>query len=149
MLNLKDKIVCIVASDYYKDLNEITLDNSVKALLKYGFEANNIKIKKVAGSFEIPIVLKNALSFYKPCFAVCFGVIMKGETDHHKYLSYSLSNMVQKISLDENVPVAFGVITVNSVAQALDRVCGKAGNIAVDCIKAGFSTFKILNDIKK
>ncbi|MEO0144814.1 MAG: 6,7-dimethyl-8-ribityllumazine synthase [candidate division WOR-3 bacterium] len=135
-------MIGIVASKFNSIITESLVNGAKKVL-----EENNLKyeIFWVNGSFEIPIMIK--LLSKKKNFDgfIAIGCIIKGETDHNEYIAKAVSYGIMKISLELSIPITFGILTVNSLEEALNRAGGKYGNKGEESAKALIS---ILNNLK-
>jgi 6,7-dimethyl-8-ribityllumazine synthase len=116
----------------FSRFNEFIGDGLLKAaydcLIKHGVIENNIDIIKVPGAFEIPVTAERIASKKKYDAIICLGVIIKGETPHFEYVSATTSNGISQVSQKYSLPVIFGVLTTNTIEQAIERAGTKAGN---------------------
>jgi len=109
-----------------------------------GVSQDNITIVWVPGTFEIPGVA-NLMAVSKKFDAlICLGAVIKGETDHHEYISYSASDGISKIAVENNLPVIFGVLTTDNIDQAFDRCGGRDS----EYITTARGTEKSLDDLE-
>ena len=122
--------IAIVVSEWNADITERLLDGCKTALRKLEVEDRHIRIIRVPGAFELPIGAQMLLEECDPLpsAVICLGCIIKGETDHFKFVSHSVSSGVKDISLKYNLPVIFGVLTDDNKEQSLDRSGGALGN---------------------
>src|SRR6188508_2261431 len=90
-------------------------------------DQKQVAVIRVPGSFEIPLVAKRAALSKKYDGIVALGCVLRGETPHFEYISSAVSNGLEQVALETGVPIGFGVLTVNTVQQAMDR-CGESGN---------------------
>jgi len=116
----------IVVSEFNSDITEPMLTGALTTLRQWGVKEQNIKVVHVPGSFEIPYGCKKLLSGQKkPSAIVALGCVIKGETDHEKYIAMTVARGIMDLTLATGVPIAFGVITPNSLEQAKVRSTGK------------------------
>ncbi len=114
----------IVVSRFNADITERMLKGALEVLRAWKVKERNIEIMRVPGSFEIPFGCLKLLKHRKPHAIITIGCIVKGETDHDRYLAYAVSYGIMHLSLEHNVPISFGVITTNNLAQAKVRSSG-------------------------
>lgn len=125
--NAKSIRIGIAVSEWHPEVTEELFEGAERMLLKNGISRKNILRKNSPGSFELPLTAQFLLK--KKCNAViCLGCVIKGETDHYEYICSTVSKGILDVSLLHNKPVAFGVLTTNSLEQALNRAGGKFGN---------------------
>lgn len=120
--NLK---IGIVVSRFNTDITERMLKGALEVLRAWKVKERNVEVVWVPGSFEIPFGCLKLIKRKKPDAIVTVGCIVKGETDHDRYLAYAVSYGIMHLSLEHNVPISFGVITTNNLAQARARSSGK------------------------
>ncbi len=112
----------------FNDLVTSRLEEGAKdCLIRHGVSAEDIKTVLVPGAFEIPLAAKWAAE-ENPDGVICLGAVIRGGTPHFDYVSAEVSKGVASVSLDSSVPVSFGVLTCDSLDQALERAGSKAGN---------------------
>lgn len=116
----------VVVSEFNSDITERMLTGALTTLRQWGVKEQNIRVVRVPGSFELPYGCAKLLSGKKkPDALVALGCVIKGETDHDRYISTSVAQGIMDLTLTRGVPIAFGVITPNSLAQAKVRSAGK------------------------
>ncbi len=118
----------IIMSRFNGFVTERMVEGAIDMLLKHNAYESNIDIIKVPGSFELPLAVKRAARSAKYDALIAIGAIIRGETPHFDYLASETTNRLSTISLEFEIPVAFGVITTETVEQAIDRAGGKVGN---------------------
>tara|TARA_Y100001970_G_C13882662_1_gene674609 strand:- start:72 stop:476 length:405 start_codon:yes stop_codon:yes gene_type:complete len=109
--------ICIVVSDYYKDISMDLLNGSISELKKNGYK--NIKIKFVSGAFEIPNVISRNIKKFDAFLAL--GCIIKGQTDHYTFISQAVTSGLMNLTIQSCKPIGFGVLTCNNLKQAKIR----------------------------
>ncbi len=124
--------VGIVVAEFNADITEAMLDGALEALAEWSVADTNIEILRVPGAFELPYGCLKLLEHGKKDALVAIGCVIKGETDHDKYIASVASEGLMKLSLDYKVPVGFGVLTPNTLEQAKARSTGEsnAGKVA-------------------
>lgn len=114
--------VGVVVSEFNADITKRLLQNCLAGLKKYGVEDKNIKIVRVAGAVEIPLILQALAQRKKYDCLVALGAVIRGDTPHFEYVCKIVAEGVLRVSLDHSVPVGFGVLTCNTKKQALARL---------------------------
>ncbi|MBP2026806.1 6,7-dimethyl-8-ribityllumazine synthase [Acetoanaerobium pronyense] len=104
------------------------LSGAVDGLLRHGVEEENIEIAWVPGAFEIPLIAKKMAKSQKYDAIICLGAVIKGATPHFDYVSSEVTKGVASVSLESDIPVIFGVLTTDTIEQAIERAGTKAGN---------------------
>jgi 6,7-dimethyl-8-ribityllumazine synthase len=114
----------VVRATFYADLAERLTAGAMKALAEEGVEASEVDLHDVPGAFELPLAAKACALSGRYAAVVCLGVVIRGETDHYDYVCAAAANGIEQAQLDTGVPCAFGVLTVESMDQALARAGG-------------------------
>ena len=127
-LNAKGKKFAIVVSRFNDFITEKLLSGALDALLRSGAEDSDIQVVKVPGSFEIPLVAKKTAKKKGLGAIICLGAVIRGATPHFDYISAEVSKGIAQVSLESEVPIIFGVITTDTIEQAIERAGTKAGN---------------------
>ena len=118
----------IVASRFNDFVTTKLIEGAVDCLSRHGAAEKEITIIRVPGSFELPLAAKKAASSGKFDAVICLGVLIRGQTPHFDYIAAEVTKGVAQVSLDTSVPVTFGVITADTLEQAVDRAGAKSGN---------------------
>ncbi len=137
---------CIVASRFNDFLTARLVEGALDALRRHGASENNIDIIRVPGAFEIPMVVKRVAKKGKYNAVIALGTIIRGATPHFDYVAAEASKGVALASMETEVPVAFGVITSDTIEQAIERAGSKAGNKGWD---AAMTAMEMANLMKK
>ncbi len=145
-LQAKGFKIGIVVSRFNQFISERLLEGALDALHKLGADEKDIAVYKVPGSFEIPLVVKKLVVAKKADGIVCLGALIRGDTPHFDFLSAEVTKGLAQISMDEGVPVSFGILTVETIEQGIERAGAKSGNKGWDAV---FSVVETLNLIKK
>lgn len=127
-LDAKGLRTAIVASRFNDFVTARLIEGAVDCLLRHGSGEGDITVLRVPGSFEIPLAAKRAASTGRYDAVVCLGALIRGQTPHFDYIAAEVTKGVAQVSLDTGVPVTFGVITADTLEQAVDRAGAKAGN---------------------
>ncbi len=135
----------IVVSRFNQFISERLLEGALDALSKLGAAETDITVYKVPGAFEVPLLVKKLAKSKKVDGVICLGALIRGDTPHFDFLSAEVTKGIAQIAIDEGIPCAFGILTVESVEQGIERAGTKAGNKGWD---AAFSVVETLNLIK-
>ncbi len=119
------------------------------AIVRHGGSEKDITVVYVPGSFEIPLVAQNMARSKKYDAIVALGAIIRGSTSHYDLVCSETSKGIAKVSLDENIPVLFGVVTTETIEQAVERAGTKAGNKGFDAAMGAIEMVNILRKFKK
>lgn len=130
--------VAIVASRFNELVTERLVDGAVKALVKAGVSEEEVTVVWVPGAFELPLAASQAIAGGATS-VVAVGAVIRGETDHYEYVAGQAAAGLARVQLDTRVPVGFGVVTVETLEQALDRAGGKHGNAGARAAEAVLS----------
>jgi len=118
----------IVASRFNDFITDRLVSGAVDALVRSGANDKDIEIVKVPGAFEIPLVAKMIAEKKKVQAIICLGAVIRGATPHFDYVSAEVSKGIASVSLSASMPVIFGIITTDTIEQAIERAGTKAGN---------------------
>mmetsp|Transcript_11794 Transcript_11794/g.5930 ORF Transcript_11794/g.5930 Transcript_11794/m.5930 type:complete len:155 (-) Transcript_11794:637-1101(-) len=124
----KGKKFAVVVGRFNDFISDRLLSGAVDALLRSGAEEKDIDIVKVPGAFEIPFIAKKMANKEAYNAVICLGAVIKGSTPHFDYISAEVSKGIAQVSLESGVPIIFGVITTDTIEQAIERAGTKAGN---------------------
>lgn len=122
------KKFAIVVSRFNDFISDKLLAGALDALIRCGTLDDDIHVVKVPGSFEIPLIAKKLAAKHAHHAIICLGAVIRGATPHFDYVSAEVSKGIAAVSLDSEVPVIFGVITTDTIEQAIERAGAKAGN---------------------
>ena len=145
-LNSSGMRFAIVASRFNEFVTSRLLGGAIDALERTGAEDANITVVRVPGSFEIPLAAKKLAASKKYDAVICIGTLIRGDTPHFEFISSEVTKGISAVSLETEVPVAFGVLTADSVEQAIDRAGLKSGNKGFE---AAMSAIEMVNLIKQ
>ena len=137
----------IIVSRFNDFITSRLLDGAVDALVRHGAKEDDIEVVKVPGSFEIPLVAKRMASKGTYNAVICLGTVIRGATPHFDYVASEVSKGVAAASLETGVPIAFGVITSDTIEQAIERAGTKAGNKGWDAAITAIEMAQVLKKI--
>jgi len=118
----------IVVSRFNDFITGKLVDGAVDALVRSGAADTDIEIIKVPGAFEIPLIAKKMSESKRYHAIICLGAVIRGATPHFDYVSAEVSKGIAMVSLESEIPVIFGVVTTDTIEQAIERAGTKAGN---------------------
>ena len=136
----------IVASRFNDFICGRLIDGALDALTRAGADEKDISVYKVPGAFELPLVAKKLAKSGHYDAIICLGAIIRGATPHFEYISAEVSKGIAVVGLETEVPVAFGVLTTDTIEQAIERAGTKSGNKGFD---AAMSAIEMVDLFKK
>ncbi len=131
-LQAKGLKFAIVVSRFNDFITGKLLDGAVDALMRHGAKDEDVDVVKVPGAFEIPLAAKKVAEKGSYHAVICLGTVIRGATPHFDYVAAEVSKGVASASLDTGVPIAFGVLTTDTIEQAVERAGTKSGNKGFD-----------------
>ena len=147
-LSAEGKKIAIVVSRFNSFITEKLLEGATDCLLRHGGADEDITLARVPGSWEIPLVAKRAAESGRYDAVICLGAVIRGDTPHFDYVAAEVSKGIATVSLESGVPVSFGVLTTDTVDQAIDRAGTKAGNKGFDAAQGALEMVNLLADMK-
>ncbi|MCP4051423.1 MAG: 6,7-dimethyl-8-ribityllumazine synthase [bacterium] len=148
ILDAKGIKSAIIVSRFNSFITERLLSGSIDSLTRHGADQKDIDVIWVPGAFEIPLTAKKVASTGRYDAVICLGAVIRGSTPHFEYVASEVSKGVASVSLDEEIPVIFGVLTTDTIEQAVERAGSKAGNKGADAANNAIemvSLFKRVN----
>ncbi len=138
---------CIIIARFNDFIGSKLLEGAIDELKRHGVKEENIDVVKVPGAFEIPVVALKVAKSAKYQAVITLGAVIKGSTPHFDYVSAEVSKGVASVSLQTGVPVIFGVLTTDSIEQAIERAGTKAGNKGSDAAKTAIEMANLLTTL--
>jgi 6,7-dimethyl-8-ribityllumazine synthase len=135
-LEAKGLRVGLLVSRFNSFISDRLVEGAIDALLRHGGEKEDISVVRVPGAYEIPPAAKQMAESGRYDAIVCLGAVIRGATPHFDYVSAEVSKGIASVSLDSGIPVAFGVLTTDTIEQAIERAGSKAGNKGFDAAMA-------------
>jgi 6,7-dimethyl-8-ribityllumazine synthase len=146
--SVADRRFAIVVSRYHHDITSKLLEGALATLAEQGVPDDQIRIAWVPGSWELPIATQRLLDSEKTYDAIiCFGCVIKGETTHDQHINTTVSESLGRLSLLNDVPVGFGLLTCNTMDQAIARAGGAVGNKGIETATAVVEMLKLFDSI--
>ena len=135
----------LVVPRFNEFINKKLLEGAQDALLRHGVNEEDIEIAWVPGSFEIPLVAKKLAQTKRYDAVICLGAVIRGGTPHFEYIAAEVTKGIAKVGLDTGLPVIYGIITADTLEQAIERAGTKAGNKGFE---AAVSAIEMANLLK-
>ena len=137
----------IVAARFNEFITAKLLGGAIDGLLRHNVRENEIEIAWVPGAFEIPLIASKMAKSRKYDAIICLGAVIRGSTDHYDYVCSEVSKGIAAVSLQADIPVMFGVLTTDSIEQAIERAGTKAGNKGYDCAVGAIEMVNLIREI--
>lgn len=137
----------IVVARYNSSITEKLLSGAIQALRAAGVPETNIDVARVPGAFEIPLVAQRLAEGNLYDAVLCLGAVVRGETTHDQHINRAVSLGITEIALHSGIPVLLGVLTCDTLEQAIHRAGGRAGNKGVECAEAALEMVALLKTI--
>jgi len=137
----------IVVSRWNEAITHKLLDGAVSMLAQHGVADEAIDVAWVPGSFEIPLVAQRMAASGNYSAVICLGTVIRGETSHDQHINRAVSLAMSQIALATNVPVLFGVLTCETMEQAIHRAGGNVGNKGAECAEAALHMVGLLKNL--
>ena len=144
-----DMKIGIVVSRFNDLITERLLSGALDILRRHGGDENLVEVAYVPGAFEMPLAAKTMAQSGRFAAVICLGCVIKGATDHYDYVCSQAASGVLRAGLDTGVPVIFGVLTTDTLDQALERAGSKAGNKGADAMLAAIEMASLMGQITK
>lgn len=139
-----DATFAIVVSRFNDLITRRLLDGAVETIVRHSGDASKITVAWVPGSFEIPLAASRLARSGKYSAVICLGAVIQGSTSHHEYINSQVAAGIMSAMRESGIPVTFGVITCESMDQALDRAGGKVGNKGHEAALAAIEMVNLL-----
>lgn len=146
-LVVKSQKFAVVVGRFNEFISNKLLGGCIDGLKRHGCEDDNIDVAWVPGAFEIPLIAQKLANTGRYDAVICLGAVIRGSTPHFDYVCSEVSKGVAKVSLDTGLPVIFGVLTTESIEQAIERAGTKAGNKGYDAAVTAIEMANLLGKI--
>ena len=138
----------VVVSRFNELITNKLLGGAMDALVRHGVREDDVEVAWVPGAFEIPLVTKRLATTRRFDAVLCLGAVIRGSTPHFDYVAAEVSKGVAHVGLETGVPCIFGVLTTDSIEQAIERAGTKAGNKGYDAAVTGIEMANLLRQIE-
>ena len=139
--------VAIVASRFNEFITNKLVGGAEDCLRRHNVEEDDITLAWVPGAFEIPLAAKKLAKSGKYDAIICVGAVIRGATSHYDYVCAEVSKGIASVSLETEIPVLFGVLTTDTIEQAIERAGTKAGNKGYDCAMSALELVQMLRKV--
>ena len=140
--------IAIVAGKFNEFITQHLLGSAVEELTLLGVKTDDISVAWAPGSFEMPLLARGFVDSGRADAVICLGAVIRGETDHYRHVADAAARGMATLAQQSGIPVIFGVLTVDSLEQAIHRAGAKAGNKGADAARAAIETISVLRQIK-
>lgn len=147
-LDAKGLRFAIVVSRFNSFITERLISGALDALHRSGASDDNVELVRVPGSWEMPVTVSALLGQKRHDAIICLGAVIRGETPHFDYVAGEAAKGLAQVSLASGVPVAFGVLTTNTLDQAIDRAGAKGGNKGFEAAMTAIEMANLLREIR-
>lgn len=137
----------IVVSRYNESITSKLLDGAIETLTSAGVADGDIDVAWVPGAWEIPLVAQHMAESVEYAAVLTLGAVIRGETTHDQYINQHVSRGLGQVSLDTGIPVLLGVLTCNTLEQAIHRSGGKDGNKGAECAQAALEMASLMDKL--
>lgn len=139
----------IVVSRFNDFITNKLLDGAVDCLVRHGGSEEDITVVRVPGAFEVPYVAKAVAEKREYDAVICLGAVIRGATPHFEYVAAESAKGVAAAAMSTGVPVVYGIVTTDTIEQAVERAGTKAGNKGWDAALTAIETANLMNELKK
>ena len=141
--------VGIVAARFNEFITSKLVGGALDGLKRHDVKEEDIDVAWVPGAFEIPLIASKMAKSKKYDAVICVGAVIRGSTSHYDYVCSEVSKGIAQVSLASSVPVMFGVLTTDTIEQAIERAGTKSGNKGFDCAMGAIEMVNLLREIRK
>jgi len=146
---MKNYSVAMVVSRFNEEVTQALHEGAIERLKEFEFSDHQITEMWVPGAIELPLTARHLAETNQFAAIICLGAVIRGETTHYDYVCEQASYGCQKVALETKIPVIFGVLTTENIAQALDRVGGAKGHKGRDAVDAAVEMVEVIREIEK
>lgn len=140
--------VGIVAARFNEFITSKLIGGAMDGLTRHGVQEEDISLAWVPGAFEIPLIASKMAASGKYDAVICLGAVIRGSTSHYDYVCAEVSKGIAQVSLQSQVPVLFGVLTTDTIEQAIERAGTKAGNKGYDCALSAVEMVNLIREVE-
>jgi 6,7-dimethyl-8-ribityllumazine synthase len=137
----------IVASRYNPSVTARLLEGALDTLRQHGVDDDHIDVAWVPGAWEIPLVARRLANSARYVAILCIGAVIRGETTHDQYINRQVSHSLGSIAIETGLPILFGVLTCETLEQAIHRSGGRAGHKGVECAEAALEMADLMSKL--
>lgn len=145
----QDIKVGIVVARFNEFITSKLLGGAIDGLKRENVKEDDIEVAWVPGAFEIPLIAKKMADSKKYDAVICLGAVIRGATSHYDYVCAEVSKGVAQVSLNAGIPVMFGVLTTDTIEQAVERAGTKAGNKGFECAQGAIEMVNLIREMNQ
>lgn len=149
LYNESEVKIGIVASRFNEIITSKLIDGVADGLSHHGVNLDTVDLAWVPGAFEVPVTAKKMAESGKYDAVICLGAVIRGETDHYEHVATEVTKGIAQVSLSAGIPVLYGILTTDTVEQALNRAGLKSGNKGFECALDALELASLFKKIKK
>ena len=149
LYNESEVKIGIVASRFNEIVTSKLIDGVADGLSRHGVNLDTVDLAWVPGAFEVPVTAKKMAESGKYDAVICLGAVIRGETDHYEHVATEVTKGIAQVSLSAGIPVLYGILTTDTVEQALNRAGLKSGNKGFECALDALELASLFKKIKK
>lgn len=138
----------IIVARFNEFLTSKLMDGAIDTLKRHGVKDEEIEISWVPGAFELPLIAKKMSETKKYDGIICLGAVIRGQTPHFEFVSNEAAKGIAQVSLEAGIPISFGVLTTDTLEQAIERAGTKAGNKGVEAANSTIEMVNLIEGIK-
>ncbi len=138
----------IIVGRFNNLITEKLLEGAIDCIIRHGGLEDNITIIRVPGSFEIPLAAKKAAKSGNYDAVICLGAVIRGATPHFDYVANEVTKGIAQVALETEVPIAYGILTTDTIEQALERAGTKMGNKGFDAALTAIEMANLIDEIE-
>lgn len=146
-LHIQNARFCLVASRFNSFIVDALTSGAIDALIRHGAQRDDIHLIKVPGAYELPLAVQKAAATGRYDAIIALGAVIRGATPHFDYVAGECVKGISSLSLKHEIPVAFGVLTVDTIEQAIERAGTKAGNKGAEAALSAVEMINLLREI--
>ena len=143
-----DITIGIVAARFNEFITSKLLSGAIDGLVRHDVNEDNIHVAWVPGAFEIPLIASKMAKSGKYDAVICLGAVIRGATSHYECVCNEVSKGIAAVGLETGVPVMFGVLTTDTIEQAIERAGTKSGNKGYDCALGAIEMINLIGEIE-
>ena len=148
-LVIRDAKVCLVVSRFNSFIVEQLESGAIDALVRHGADRDDITVVRVPGAFELPLAVQKVAEMQQFDAIIALGAVIRGGTPHFEYVAGECVKGISMVSLQHKVPVSFGVLTVDTIEQAIERAGTKAGNKGAEAALSVIEMISLIKSLEK
>ena len=146
--NVQEKPIGIVATEWNRNIIDKMLEGARETLKNNGIKEEQLVIRDVPGAYELPLGAKYLMEYAQAQGVICLGCVIKGETNHDRYINEAVATRLAELNLTSNLPAIFGILTTDNEAQALARAGGDKGNKGTEAATALLKMLSLKEELK-